>query len=176
MTTSPFALHAPQVADANGASPVTARAKPLTRSGVQVAVGNSKRMLRDALAVSGVSQADVAAALGCSAAYVSRRLNDAERDRFNVDDIALFPSKARTAYANLLRAADKAPTGLSDETHLMLLSKESGELCATVVATGADGNEDVADIRRKLSEVADVIARAEAYRSDLAARLAKVSL
>ncbi len=165
--------HGAQLGNCEGASQVTTRAKALTRSDVQSAAENSKRMLRNALAIAGWSQAALATHLGCTPGYVSRRLSDGERDKFTAEDIDRWPEEARTAYANLLRAKGKAPTGLTKERHLMLMVKELGELGAAMATFG--DSHDETTLRRLTIELNDVLARGEAMKHDIATLLAKVS-
>jgi hypothetical protein len=175
MPASPFALHATQVADAAAASQVTTRARPLTRSGVQVAVGNSKRMIRDALAVAGVPQAKLAECLGCTPGYVSRRLNDNERDKFTFEDVLLFPASVLAALADMLRAHGRQPSATSVELRTLLIVKELGELSSTIATTGADGDVSREDWRLRLAEANDLAGCVAALQHDCAVQLATVA-
>ena len=112
-----------------------------------------------ALHETGVSQADVAVALGRAHSRVSRWAKSEFRELPNTADIACFPPALREWYARrdaeraglLVSAApDVAPGG-----HLRMLasvSKETGELVAMMASALADGRHTVDELRKLQSE------------------------
>jgi hypothetical protein len=165
------ALHTTQTTHGGGAPSVKARAKTLPRPSVQRFGSSGKALFRAALLASGTSQSAVATAWGVNDSVVSRKLSDDDNAEPTITNLLTAPPAVLSAFVEIVPTAERRAAGLPDTHHMMLVSRELGELCAVVVETGADGHESLADLKRKMAELADLRAAVNAAICDVAARM-----
>lgn len=129
-------------------------------------------LLDRALVSCGVSQAQVASAIGVCRERV-RDWCDADKEpAITLRDLVVVMRRLPTLGAELVRAQanlvdERRGPGLAPLAHVARVSAEAGDLARTVSEALADGDLDAAERERIDRELAHVISAAEAARRDL---------